>query len=380
MADSALPTPLAALEAASIAAPERPQNLLGLGLDELTAQLLAMGETRFRARQAYQWALKHRVQDFAAMQNLSLGLRARMAERFVLTRPSIDKREVARDGTRKYRFVAADNTAFEAVYIPEVARGRGTNTLCISSQSGCAVGCKFCFTASLRRNRNLATDEIVGQVLAVQDDVAPLGEGARVTNIVFMGMGEPLLNYDNVVRAARLLICPLGMDFSSRRVTLSTSGIVPRLEQLGHDVPIQVAISLNATTDEVRTKIMPINKKWPLATLLAALRAYPLRPRRRFTIEYVMLGGVNDTLDDARRLCKLLHDIPVKLNLLPLNAHERTSFVPPCPNQVMRFQKVLQNAGFNVFVRTPRGQDISAACGQLGETITPQQPAGRASA
>ncbi|HET6344677.1 MAG TPA: 23S rRNA (adenine(2503)-C(2))-methyltransferase RlmN, partial [Myxococcota bacterium] len=286
---------------------------------------------------------------------------------FDITRPRIDDRQVSGDGTRKYRFVAADGTAFEAVYIPEVARGRKTNTLCISSQSGCAVGCKFCFTASLRRNRNLSAGEIVGQVLAVRDDVAPLGEAARVTNIVFMGMGEPLLNYANVVHAARILLEPLGPGFSSRRVTISTSGIVPRIYDLGRDLPTQLAISLNATTDEVRTRIMPINKKWPLTELTAALRAYPLPPRRRITIEYVLLGGVNDSLEDARRLPRLLAGIPVKVNLLPLNVHERTELQAPTRNSVHRFQEELQRAGFNALVRTPRGQDIAAACGQLGE-------------
>ena len=349
-----------------------PLHLLATPLDVLTQAFVAMGESAYRAEQAYAWALRHRVQDFAAMQNLSHALRGRMPAHFSLTRPRVDACAVATDGTRKYRFVADDNTAFEAVYIPEVARGRGTNTLCISSQTGCSVGCTFCFTASLRRNRNLRVEEIVGQVVAVQDDVASLGEAARVTNIVFMGMGEPLLNYDNVVQATKLLLCPKGLDFSSRRVTISTSGIVPRIKTLGHDVPVQLAISLNATTDAVRTQVMPINKKWPLEVLLQALRDYPLRPRRRITIEYVLLGGVNDSIEDAHRLVHLLRDIPNKVNLLPLNAHDRTALVPPRPEQVARFQKVVLDAGLNAFVRTPRGQDIAAACGQLGESAPPQ--------
>jgi 23S rRNA (adenine2503-C2)-methyltransferase len=342
--------------------------LLDHSLPSLTEALAARGHSKFRAAQVWRWALAQRAKSFADMNNVSLKLRAELHEQYSLSRPHIDQVDASRDGTRKYRFVGDDNTAFEAVFIPEVARGRGTNTLCISSQTGCSVGCKFCFTASLRRNRNLRPSEIVGQVLAVQDDLEAAGVPERVTNIVYMGMGEPLLNYDNVVQSVRMLIDPAGCDFSSRRVTISTSGIVKNLERLGHDVPTQLAISLNATTDEVRTRIMPINKTWPLDKLLAAMRSYPLRGRRRITVEYVLLGGVNDTDADAQRLTKLLRGIPVKLNLLPLNAHERTELVPPTAERVLRFQKILLDGGYVAFVRTPRGQDIAAACGQLGES------------
>jgi 23S rRNA (adenine2503-C2)-methyltransferase len=361
---------LAALDAQSAAAPIHRTHLLGHTLEGLEALFAEMGQPRFRARQLYTWLFAHRATDFSTMLTLPKTLRAAFAEQFDISRPVIDSKQVSQDGTRKYRFVAADNTAFEAVYIPSVG-GLRTNTLCISSQSGCAVGCKFCFTASLRRNRNLAPHEIVGQVLAVRDDVAPLGEDAKVTNIVFMGMGEPLLNYANVTQAGRVLLEPLGMGFSSRRVTISTSGIVPRIYDLGRDLPVQLAISLNATTDEVRTKIMPINKKWPLAELLAAMKAYPLAPRRRITVEYVMLGGLNDTLADARRLITMLREIPHKLNLLPLNPHDRTEFTPPSAETVRAFQNELRRAGCNALIRTPRGQDIAAACGQLGETVSP---------
>ncbi len=360
---------LAALDALSLPPPQGKPNLLGTTLEELTRFAVAAGEPRFRGEQIYAGLYHKRAQSFTGLSSLPKRLRGQLEDVFTLARPIIDTRQVSQDGTRKYRFVAADGLAFEAVYIPEVARGSKTNTLCISSQTGCAVGCKFCFTASLRRNRNLGAGEIVGQVLAVQDDVATLGEGARVTNIVFMGMGEPLLNYKEVVRAARLLVDPTGLGFSTRRVTISTSGIVPRIYELGRDLPTQLAISLNATTDEVRTRIMPINKKWPLSELIAALRAYPLAPRRRITIEYVMLKEVNDSLDDARRLVKLLAGIPCKVNLLPLNAHDRTELQTPSAEQVRRFQAFLHEAGMNALLRTPRGRDISAACGQLGETV-----------
>lgn len=366
---------LALLDAQSEGALTGPKpNLLGCTEAEIIALVQGFGASAFRGRQIFAWLFAQRVTSFDAMSDLSLTLRQELATRYSLDRPRIDDCQVSTDGTRKYRFVAADNTAFEAVYIPEVAAGRGTNTLCISSQSGCAVGCKFCFTASLRRNRNLSAAEIVGQVVAVRDDVATLGERAKVTNIVYMGMGEPLLNYKNVVQSAHILLDPRGLCFSSRRVTISTSGIVPRIADLGRDLPTQLAISLNATTDEVRTKIMPINKKWPLAELLAAMRAYPLGSRRRITLEYVMLGGLNDMPEDADRLVRLLHDIPVKINLLPLNAHERTELIPPTRQSVAQFQRILRDAGYAVFVRTPRGQDISAACGQLGESTNPGAP------
>jgi 23S rRNA (adenine2503-C2)-methyltransferase len=360
---------LSALDALSLPPPVGRANLLGATLDELQRFAVAAGEPRFRGEQIFSGLYLHRAADFAKLSTLPKRLRAQLEDVFTLERPRIDSRQVSTDGTRKYRFVAADGLAFEAVYIPEVARGSKTNTLCISSQTGCAVGCKFCFTASLKRNRNLAAGEIVGQVMAVQDDVKSLGDAARLTNIVFMGMGEPLLNYKEVVRAARLLVDPKALGFSTRRVTISTSGIVPRIYELGKDLPTQLAISLNATTDEVRTRIMPINKKWPIGELLAALRAFPLAPRRRITIEYVMLKDVNDSLDDARRLPKLLAGIPVKVNLLPLNVHDRTELDTPDPAQVARFQETLHAAGVNALVRTPRGRDISAACGQLGETV-----------
>lgn len=352
---------------------ERP-NLVGQTLAELEALALSSGEPRFRGRQVFDALYRKRLASFDAITTLPKRLRADLERRFVLERPRQDLVQVSPDGTRKYRFVARDELAFESVYIPEVARGRGTNTLCISSQTGCAVGCKFCYTASLKRNRNLEAGEILGQVLAVQDDVATLGEGAAVTNIVFMGMGEPLLNFDNVVRAAKLLTDACGMGFPSRRVTISTSGIVPRIYELGRELDTQLAISLNGTTDEGRTRVMPINKKWGLAALIEALRAYPLGTRRRITVEYVMLKGVNDSLDDARRLVKLLAGIPVKVNLLPLNAHDRTELLPPEPDQVLRFQELLHKAGMNALIRTARGREISAACGQLGETVAAVKP------
>lgn len=347
-----------------------PQHALSTSRAAFGAFAESHGLPAWRGHEVFTHVFARRILDFEAMRQVPRALRAACAATFSLTRPAIDTCQVSQDGTRKYRFVGADGAAFEAVYIPEVARGKGTNTLCISSQTGCSVGCKFCFTASLRRNRDLTVPEIVGQVLAVRDDIAPLGPGKDVTNLVYMGMGEPLLNYDAVVQSARLLMDANGAAFSSRRVTISTSGIVPRIYDLGRDLPVILAISLNASNDATRTRVMPINKKYPIAALLQALRDYPLRPRRRFTIEYVLLGGVNDSVADAEALVELLRDLPVKINLLPLNAHDRTDLQPPTPQAVQLFQQTLWGLGFKALLRTPRGQDIDAACGQLGETFS----------
>ena len=341
--------------------------LLGLTREHIRAHLVARQIPAFRADQLVGAIFARRARDFADIVQLPRALRTHLQEHFSLARPRLQLRRIAADGTRKYRFLTDDFRAIEAVYIPDVGRRRRTNTLCVSSQTGCSVGCRFCFTAQFTRHRSLGAHEIVGQVLAVADDVAELGTDGQITNVVFMGMGEPLLNFDQVVAAAGVMIEARGLDFSTRRVTVSTSGIVPRIVPLGQALPVQLAISLNATDDQTRSRIMPINKKWPIDALLAAMRAYPLGPRRRITVEYVLLDGINDTPRDAQRLPELLRGIPVKVNLLPLNAHDHTPFRPPPPERVAAFKEALYRAGLNVSVRTPRGQDIEAACGQLGE-------------
>ncbi|MEC8052229.1 MAG: 23S rRNA (adenine(2503)-C(2))-methyltransferase RlmN [Myxococcota bacterium] len=364
---------LARLDELAADPPTGKPSLIGYTREELTEFIKNAGEKSFRADQLYNALFARGLTSLQDVTTLSKSLRAELESHFTVDRPTIDQVEASTDGTRKYRFVGVDGLAFEAVYIPEVATGSRTNTLCVSSQTGCAVGCKFCFTASIRRNRNLAAAEIVGQVLAVQEDVKELSEDARVTNIVFMGMGEPLLNYDHVLRSCRILLDPKGMDFSSRRITIRTSGIVPRIHDLGRDLPTQLAISLNATTDATRNEVMPINKKWPLKELIASLHAYPLAPRRKFTIEYVMLKDLNDSTDDAYRLIQLLKGLPVKVNLLPLNEHDRTPYQTPPWDRVETFQAILRDAGMTAIHRRPRGQDISAACGQLGETVPTDQ-------
>lgn len=362
---------LDALDAMSTPAPDERPTLLGRTREELERLAIDLGEPAYRGRQLFAAIYRRRVALFDAMSEISKDLRRQLEATTSIGRPRIADVQASSDGTRKYRFEDSSGGAFEAVFIPEVARGRKTHTLCVSSQTGCAIGCTFCFTASLKRNRNLSAAEIVGQVLAVADDVAAADDG-RVTNIVFMGMGEPLLNYNQVVRAVRILMDSEGADFSSRRITVSTAGIVPRIRDLGRDLSCQLAVSLNATTDAVRDQIMPINRKWNLAALTEAMRDYRLARRRRVTIEYVLLGGVNDSQEDALRLPKLLAGIPVKINLLPLNAHERTEFEPPAPERVEQFQETLRRAGLNAIVRTPRGRDIAAACGQLGESAPPR--------
>ncbi|HEY6838750.1 MAG TPA: 23S rRNA (adenine(2503)-C(2))-methyltransferase RlmN, partial [Geobacteraceae bacterium] len=263
--------------------------------------------------------------------------------------------ETGSDGTRKYLFRLADGTCVESVLIPE----EGRNTLCISSQVGCAMGCRFCLTGTFSLSRNLTAAEIVNQVCAVRRE-------ADIRNIVFMGMGEPLHNVDNVIRAIRILYSADGMQFSNRRVTVSTSGLVPELEILGREITtVNLAVSLNATTNEQRDLLMPINKKYPIEVLLAACRRFPLPGRRKITVEYVMIKGVNDSLDDAKRLVRLLSDIPTKINLIPFNEHEGCSFQKPDQKAIDVFHSYLLDKHFTVITRDSRGGDISAACGQL---------------
>ena len=352
-----------------------PVPFWGLPQAELRVHLDALGLPGFRAQQLVNALMARRVPSIEEIGTLPKPLRQRLAAAFSLARPALIGRQLASDGVRKYRLVTADGRAIESVYIPDVGRRRHTNTLCVSSQTGCAVGCKFCFTAQFVQLRNLTASEIVGQLMAVRDDVAPLGEAGQITNVVFMGMGEPLLNLREVVRAARVMLDPDGLALSHRRVTVSTSGIVPRMAALGEAVAVQLAVSLNATNDEVRSRIMPINRRWPLADLLAAMRAYPLAPKRRITVEYVLLGGVNDRDEDLARLPRLLRDIPVKINLLPFNPHAAAAFVPPSAERVERFRRQLLACGFNVSVRTTRGQDVAGACGQLGGNVVGRGPA-----
>ncbi|HJL40482.1 MAG TPA: 23S rRNA (adenine(2503)-C(2))-methyltransferase RlmN [Myxococcales bacterium LLY-WYZ-16_1] len=343
-------------------------DLASVSLEALQAQLQTWGEPAYRAEQLFRWLHRRGVRRFDEMTDLSRDLRARLAETYDLAPLTVAKVEKARDGTRKYAFRTAQGDTIESVFIPD-ASAEGRNSLCISSQVGCGIDCKFCLTASLGFIRNLSFSEIVEQVTRVKEDLRQDGVASGVQNLVFMGMGEPLANYRSVIRALHVLNSPLGHEMSMRRITVSTSGLAPRIPAFGQDCAAQLAVSLNATTDEVRDRIMPINKKYPIHTLLDACRSFPLPKRRRITFEYVLLDGVNDSDADADRLKRLLEPLRSKVNLIPFNEHPFVPFKRPSPRRISRFQARVARSGLSVFVRTPRGDDISAACGQLGREV-----------
>lgn len=322
---------------------------------ELEAFLAGLGKERFRAGQLLRWIYPRGVVDFAAMTDLAKDFRQDLALRAVVSAFTPEVEEVSRDGTRKFLFRLADGASVESVLIP-MEEGRAT--LCISTQVGCAMQCAFCLTGVFGLARNLTAGEIVNQVCAVRDRFP-------VDNIVLMGMGEPLHNLDNVVRALEILYCAAGFDYSPRKITLSTCGLVPQLRELGQRIRVNLAVSLNATTDAVRDVLMPVNRRYPLKELLQACREFPLAPRQRITFEYILIGGVNDTLDDARRLVKLLHGIKAKVNLIPYNEHPGSSYRAPQERDVETFQRLLLDRGLVAIRRASKGQDISAACGQL---------------
>ncbi|HJV67136.1 MAG TPA: 23S rRNA (adenine(2503)-C(2))-methyltransferase RlmN [Geomonas sp.] len=327
------------------------KNLTLEGLEQFIAGL---GKERFRAKQIFKWLYQMDATSFAEMTNVSKDFRAQLEELAVISNLEPEAVEASGDGTRKYLFRLADGSAVESVLIPD----EGRNTLCISSQVGCAMGCAFCLTGTFGLARNLTTAEIVNQVCAVKRE-------QPVSNIVFMGMGEPLANLGAVIPAVKILTDPDGFQFSTRKVTVSTSGLVPEMAELGRGAVVNLAVSLNATTDEVRTRIMPVNRVYPLKELLAACKAFPLPSRRWITIEYVMIRDLNDTLEDAKRLVRLISNIPSKVNLIPFNEHEGCEFKSPTQETIDRFHKFLLDKNVTVITRSSRGGDISAACGQL---------------
>ena len=342
-----------------------PRELAGLTRAELADLVAGLGEPRFRARQLWQWIYHHGARDFADMTSLSKAFRERLAADFAVGRPAVAREQVSEDGTVKWLLRLADGQEVEAVFIPEEDRG----TLCVSSQVGCTLTCRFCHTGTQRLVRNLTAGEIVGQVLVARDR---LGEwpspkqGRRLSNIVLMGMGEPLYNYDNVAAAVGVMLDAEGLGFSRRRVTLSTSGVVPMMQRCGEELGVNLAVSLHAVTDELRDRLVPLNRKYPLAELIAACRSYPgVHNARRITFEYVMLKGVNDGEGDARGLARLIRGIPAKVNLIPFNPWPGSEFACSEPEAIARFADTLAEAGLTAPVRTPRGQDIMAACGQL---------------
>jgi len=341
-------------------------NIKSLTNEELQAKLLGLGLAKYRAGQILKWIYTNYAQSFEDMTNIAKAERRLLSSFFLITLPKIVKREVSRDGTRKVLFELEDRHTIESVLIPDEDR----ITLCVSSQVGCRQACRFCLTGSGGFQRNLKAYEIVDQVLELSRILKQEGERS-ITNIVFMGMGEPLANFDEVVKSIEVIISDKGLGFSSRRITLSTAGLVSKITALPKaGVKVNLAVSLNATTDEVRDRIMPINRRYPIKEILAACRHFPLEPRRRITFEYVMLKGVNDSEDDALRLVKLLKGIKCKVNLIPFNPFPGSEFKRPDDAVVRRFQKILVDHYYTAPVRESRGRDISAACGQLRERKT----------
>jgi 23S rRNA (adenine2503-C2)-methyltransferase len=347
------------------AGPDARTNLVGLNREELVAAMATIGAPKFRANQLWQWIYNKGATEFEAMTSLSKTFRAELAERFMVQRPETTRDLASIDGTRKWLLKFPDGQEVETVHIPEEDRG----TLCVSSQVGCTLTCKFCHTGTQKLVRNLTTAEIVGQVMHARDRLDEWNAGEtdrKLTNIVMMGMGEPLYNYDNVAKALRIVMDNEGISLSKRRITLSTAGVVPMIEKCGEELGVNLAISLHAVTDELRDVIVPINKKYPIAELLDACRTYPGSSNaRRITFEYVMLKDVNDSPAEARELVRLLAGIPAKVNLIPFNAWPGAPFEVSTDAAIKVFADIVNAAGYSSPVRRPRGADILAACGQL---------------
>jgi 23S rRNA (adenine2503-C2)-methyltransferase len=341
---------------------EKPE-LLGLNLDEMSDFMSSLGEKPYRARQLYDSIARRRITSFDLMTDLPKTLRRILHDNAIVSRTQIQSVFLSSDGTRRFLLKLSDGSEVESVFMPEERR----DTICISSQVGCPLACSFCMTGVLGLKRNLSAGEIVSQVILVLNQV--YGEGIEVphrTNIVMMGMGEPLLNYDQVMRAVRCLLDAKGMAIAPRGLTLSTAGIVPRIYDLSREeIRPRLAISLTATNDELRNQLFPINRKYPLEQLMRACRSYPLGERERLTFEYVMLDGINDSDSNARELVRLLSGIRAKVNLIPHNPAPELPYAASSMDRIQAFQRVLTERGLPSFIRRPRGQDISAACGQL---------------
>lgn len=344
-----------------------PVDIASLSLPALTGFVTSLGEKPFRAKQIFKWLHQRGATSFDEMTDLSKGLRARLAETAEIVSVTRDLEQRSVDGTIKYRWKTADGKLIESVYMPSPER----KTLCVSTQVGCAMGCRFCATATLGLMRHLTPSEIVAQVHAVNREVRR-NEGLEtlrpLTNLVFMGMGEPLHNFENVKAALGLLQSEDGPNFSSRHITVSTVGLVPMIARFAQETDVKLAISLNASDDATRDRIMPVNKRWKIAELMEAVRQFPVKQGRRVTFEYVLMEGVNDTDDDARRLAALLKDVPAKVNLIQYNENPGLGFHSTIDNRAERFRQLLDAAGVAAFIRANRGRDIAAACGQLANT------------
>jgi 23S rRNA (adenine2503-C2)-methyltransferase len=356
-------------------APPSPQladgrrELVGLSRAELEAELATIGAPKFRAKQLWHWIYHQGATDFAAMTSIAKPLQAQLAEHFVIGRPQAATVQTSTDATRKWLFRFRDGQEAETVYIPDRREDRGA--VCISSQVGCTLSCRFCHTGTQALVRNLGPAEIVGQFMAARDSYgewpSPHGETPRLlSTIVLMGMGEPLYNYENVAKAMTIVMDGEGIGLSRRRITLSTSGVVPMMDRAGAELGVNLAVSLHAVRDDLRDEIVPLNRKYPIAELLAACRRYPAASNaRRITFEYVMLKGINDSEADAHELIRLIAGIPAKVNLIPFNPWPGSPYETSTARAIDRFSRIVMDAGFSSPVRTPRGQDILAACGQL---------------
>jgi 23S rRNA (adenine2503-C2)-methyltransferase len=345
------------------------RDLVGLSRDELAAELFAIGEAPFRAKQLWHWIYNRGATDFALMSTIARPLQQKLAEQFVVGRPEAALVQTSEDATRKFLFRFRDGQEAETVYIPDRQADRGA--VCISSQVGCTLSCRFCHTGTQALVRNLGAAEIVGQFMAARDSYgewpSPRGETPRLlSTIVLMGMGEPLYNYVNVAKAMTIVMDGEGIALSRRRITLSTSGVVPMMDRAGTELGVNLAVSLHAVRDDLRDEIVPLNRKYPIAELIAACRRYPAASNaRRITFEYVMLKGINDSTADAHELIRLIAGIPAKVNLIPFNPWPGSPYETSTPSAIDRFSRIVMDAGFSSPVRTPRGRDILAACGQL---------------
>ncbi len=340
-------------------------NLIGQSREELSALLSSLNVPSYRGQQIWNWLYHHGVRSFEEMLNIPKAIKAQLQEQCVIERPHISVAQTSTDGTQKWLLKFGDNQEAEVVHIPEVDRG----TLCVSSQIGCTLTCKFCHTGTQRLVRNLTSAEIVGQMMVARDVFnewpSPVGQ-RHVSNIVMMGMGEPLYNYDEVKKALLIIMDNQGLSLSRRRITLSTSGVVPFMQRCGEEIGVNLAVSLHAVNDEVRNVLVPLNKKYPLKELIEACRSYPGSSNaRRITFEYVMLKDVNDSDADARELLRLIKGIPAKINLIPFNPWPGSEFECSTPTRIAAFSEIVYRAGYASPVRTPRGRDILAACGQL---------------
>jgi 23S rRNA (adenine2503-C2)-methyltransferase len=340
-------------------------DLKNFSRNQLIDWAASRGHSTYRGRQIFAWLYRPGITSFSQMTDLSKKFRIELEEVATISSLPYTIKENSADGTMKYGFTLHDGHIIEAVLIPEDDR----NTLCVSSQVGCAMGCKFCLTGTMGFTRNLTPAEIVGQICTVMEDLDKLGMGT-VTNLVFMGMGEPLANFENLITALEILLDDLGLSYSSRRTTVSTCGLAPKISELGRRIGVNLAISLHAADDAIRSKLMPVNDTYTIKEVIDACIQYPLQKRKRIMFEYILLKDINDSDEDARKLAKLLRPIPCKINLLPCNEAPELPYEKPSNNRVHAFQKILRNLDYTVFIRTSRGDDISAACGQLANKHT----------